>query len=81
MDATVPHNLEGQHDLATLPPKAPIIGPGHTYASVTDQISAIVLTRKTPRAWLVAFTIASMLVGVLAISVFQVLRYGIGVWA
>ena len=80
MDATVPHNLEGQHDLATLPPKSPVIGPGHTYASVTDQISAIVLTRKTPRAWLVAFAIASMLVGVLAVSVFHLLRHGVGVW-
>jgi molybdopterin-containing oxidoreductase family membrane subunit len=57
-----------------------VIGPGHTYASVTDQISAIVLTRRTPRAWLVAFAIASMLVMVLLASIYEVLARGIGVW-
>ena len=66
--------------LATMPPKTPVIGPGHTYASVTDQISAIVLTRRTPKAWLVAFAFSSILVMVLAVSIFQVLRVGIGVW-
>ena len=35
----------------------PVIGPGHTYSSVTDKISSIVLTEKTPRGWLVGFTI------------------------
>ena len=29
--------------------RVPVLGPGHTYASVTDQISAIVLTRPTSR--------------------------------
>ena len=72
--------LESPDALATTPPRAPVIGPGHTYASVTDQISAIVLTRKTPRAWLVAFGIASMLVGVLTISLFELFRRGTGIW-
>src|SRR5687768_18123602 len=63
-----------------MPPKSPVIGPGHTYASVTDQISAIVLTKKTPKGWLIAFAFASMLVMVLAVSVFHLLRYGTGVW-
>ena len=26
----------------------PVIAPGHTFSTVTDKISAIVLTRKTP---------------------------------
>ena len=30
---------------------APVIGPGYTFASVTDKISALVLTRRTPRGW------------------------------
>ncbi|MBI1926655.1 hydrogenase, partial [Candidatus Poribacteria bacterium] len=43
----------------------PVIGPGHTYASVTDQISAIVLSRRTPRGWFIGFGIAFILVMVL----------------
>ena len=60
--------------------RAPVIEPGHTYASVTDQISAIVLTRKTPRGWLIAFAVASMLVMVLMVSVYHLLAKGTGVW-
>ena len=33
----------------------PVIEPGHTFASVTDKISAIVLTQQTPRFWYVGF--------------------------
>jgi molybdopterin-containing oxidoreductase family membrane subunit len=80
MDPDGQNKLDGPERLATLPPKAPIIGPGHTYASVTDQISAIVLTTKTPRGWLIAFAVASMLVMVLMASVYQVLAKGVGVW-
>ena len=45
-------------------PLAPgaVIGPGHTYASVTDKISAIVLTRRTPGGWFVGFAAAFLLV-------------------
>ena len=34
---------------------APILGPGYNYASVTDKISAIVLTRRTPNGGSSAF--------------------------
>ena len=34
---------------------APVIEPGHTFASVTDKISSIVLSRRTPRFWVVGF--------------------------
>jgi molybdopterin-containing oxidoreductase family membrane subunit len=61
-------------------PRSPIIEPGHTYASVTDQISAIVLTRKTPRGWFLAFTVATVLLGVMLVSVYELLERGTGVW-
>src|SRR5688572_30147915 len=76
MDATIAEN----NISASLPPRAPVIEPGHTYASVTDQISAIVLTRKTPKGWLIAFAFASMLVVVLMVSVYELLSRGTGVW-
>ena len=46
-----------------------IIRPGHTSASVTDQISAIVLTRRTPRGWYIGFGVAFLLVMVLLYAI------------
>ena len=39
----------------------PVIGPGHTFATVTDKISSLVLTTKTPIGWFVGFGIAFLL--------------------
>jgi Ni/Fe-hydrogenase subunit HybB-like protein len=58
----------------------PVIGPGYTYASVTDKISAIVLTRKTPRVWVVGFGIAFLLVMLLMYAVAYLLAVGVGIW-
>ena len=52
--------------------RSAVIGPGHTYASVTDQISAIVLTRKTPRGWVLMFGVASLLLTIFMVSVFEI---------
>jgi molybdopterin-containing oxidoreductase family membrane subunit len=57
-----------------------IIRPGHTSASVTDQISAIVLTRRTPRGWYVGFGIAFLLVMLLLYAIGHLVTTGIGVW-
>jgi Ni/Fe-hydrogenase subunit HybB-like protein len=58
----------------------PVLEPGHTYGSVTDKISSIVLTRKTPRGWWIGFGIAFLLAIVLLISISWLLYKGIGVW-
>jgi Ni/Fe-hydrogenase subunit HybB-like protein len=57
-----------------------IIGPGHTYATVTDKISSIVLTRKTSLGWLAAFGIAFMFVMLLFYAVTYLFVEGIGIW-
>ncbi len=61
-------------------PKAPVIGPGHTYGSVTDKISSIILTRKTPKGWFVGFGISFMLLMVLLGSVGYLFAKGVGIW-
>lgn len=58
----------------------PIIGPGHSYASVTDKISALVLTRRTPLAWFIAFGLASIGSAMLLGTIAYVLYQGVGVW-
>src|SRR5262252_1218282 len=59
---------------------APVIEPGHTFASVTDKISAIVLTHRTPRFWYVGFGLSFMLVLVLLFGIAYLLTMGVGVW-
>src|SRR5207248_1686752 len=62
------------------PGPAPIIGPGYTFASVTDKISAIVLTKKTGKGWLVGFGVTCLLVLVLHYAIGYLLVKGIGIW-
>jgi Ni/Fe-hydrogenase subunit HybB-like protein len=57
-----------------------IIGPGYTYASVTDKISSIVLSRKTTLGWLAGFGLAFMFVMLLLYAITYLLVQGIGIW-
>jgi len=56
----------------------PIVEKGHTFASVTDQISSIVLKKKTPIGWWIGFGITFVLVQVLMVSLAQVVFVGVG---
>src|SRR5207244_2490521 len=62
------------------PGPVPIIGAGHTFATVTDQISAIVLTRPVNWKWLTGFTIGFVLVMVLFMAIGYLLVEGVGIW-
>ncbi|HEY6553405.1 MAG TPA: NrfD/PsrC family molybdoenzyme membrane anchor subunit [Vicinamibacteria bacterium] len=57
-----------------------LIAPGHTFGSLTDQISQIVLQRKTPRGWWLGFAAGFALLQLLLISIVYLLFVGIGVW-
>ncbi len=61
-------------------PGAPIIGPGHTFASVTEKIARITLTRKTPLFWLAGFLAAFAVLQLMLLAVVNLLFRGIGVW-
>jgi molybdopterin-containing oxidoreductase family membrane subunit len=58
----------------------PIIEPGHTYASVTDKISAMVLTRRTPLVWYIGFGVSFTLLMALFYAVGYVVTVGVGIW-
>jgi molybdopterin-containing oxidoreductase family membrane subunit len=58
----------------------PVIRPGYTYASVTDTISSIVLTRPTPWTWFAGFGIAFLLVLLLMYAIAYLLAAGVGIW-
>src|SRR6185503_601715 len=58
----------------------PVIAPGHTFATVTDKISAIVLTRRTPTHWLIPFAVASTLLMVFLWAVTYLFVRGVGIY-
>ncbi len=72
------HNKKRQADLLNAP--ASFIAPGHSYASVTDQISAVVLSGKTPTMWAVGAVVAFALVLVLLNAIVYVVDKGVGIW-
>ena len=59
---------------------APFLGPGHTFATVTDKISAIVLSRPTALGWLLGFGISFSIVMVLFGSLAYLFAKGVGIW-
>jgi len=59
---------------------APVIEPGHTFASITDKISTIVLTRRTPRGWFFGFAAAFAVMMILFYAIAYLLIAGIGIW-
>src|SRR5499426_938559 len=58
----------------------PVIGPGYTFASITDKISSIVLTQKTPKGWFLGLAFSFFLVMVLSGAVGLLLVMGVGIW-
>src|SRR5258707_10541547 len=61
-------------------PVSPVLEPGHTYASVTDKVSAIVLTRPTSLGWVAVFALAFTMVMVLTVSLAWLIIKGVGIW-
>jgi molybdopterin-containing oxidoreductase family membrane subunit len=60
--------------------RAPMIGPGHSLASVTDKIADMVLTPRTPLGWWAALLITGSLVGLLGFTIANLFVIGIGLW-
>ena len=62
------------------PSRPPVLEPGHTYATVTDQLASIVLTRPQPRSWYLGFAVAFLLLNVFVVATCYLLLRGIGIW-
>jgi Ni/Fe-hydrogenase subunit HybB-like protein len=74
-----PHEQVAEAGVATRE-RPPIIEPGHTFSSVTDKISSIVLVRKTTIGWLAGFGVAFLLLMMLTVTIVKLLMTGIGIW-
>ncbi len=71
---------EAMQEAVPYPGRPLVLAPGHTFATITDKISAIVLTRETPLGWFLALGIAGLLVMVLLYAIGYLLLRGIGIW-
>src|SRR5450755_384015 len=60
--------------------RAPVIEPGHTFGTVTEKISAIVLTRPASNGWFLGFGIAFMLTMMMLFAIGYLVLKGIGIW-
>ena len=60
--------------------RAPVIEPGHTFATVTDKISSIVLTRPTSNGWIVGFAAGFMVTMMMLYALGYLFLKGTGIW-
>jgi molybdopterin-containing oxidoreductase family membrane subunit len=58
----------------------PVIQPGHSFGSITDQISAIVLTKHTPIVWFVVAGIGFVMTLMLFVAIAKLLFTGVAIW-
>src|SRR5205807_487989 len=60
--------------------RAPVIEPGYTFATITDKISSIVLTRPVSNGWLVGFGIGFLLTIMMLYAIGYLFVRGVGIW-
>ncbi|HKF69602.1 MAG TPA: NrfD/PsrC family molybdoenzyme membrane anchor subunit [Vicinamibacterales bacterium] len=59
---------------------SPVIAPGHTFGTVTDKISSIVLARRTPLGWYAGFFASFLFVMLLLLALSYLVLKGVGIW-
>ena len=57
-----------------------VLAPGHTFSTITDKISSIVLAKKTPMGWWLGFGVAFVIANVMMVSIAYLLVKGTGIW-
>jgi Ni/Fe-hydrogenase subunit HybB-like protein len=74
------HETTTHHPREVEFPEDLVLRPGHTFGSVTDQISAIVLTRPVSKGWIFGFAVSFTLLMVFLTSVAYLFLKGVGIW-
>jgi Ni/Fe-hydrogenase subunit HybB-like protein len=72
--------MSEQYKSATDLEKTPVIQPGHTFGTVTEKISSIVLTRPATNGWFLGFGICFMATMMLLYAIGYLFLKGIGIW-
>jgi Ni/Fe-hydrogenase subunit HybB-like protein len=58
----------------------PVLAPGHTYETVTEKISGVVLTRPIGLGWVAGFALAFSVLMMLMVAVTWLIAKGVGIW-
>jgi molybdopterin-containing oxidoreductase family membrane subunit len=74
--------MEVKSSEETVEPKdvIPLLGPGHSFSTITEKISSIVLTRYTPISLFIGIGIAFIIMNLLMATVTNLLFTGVGIW-
>src|SRR5215813_9987603 len=72
--------MNEQYKSSTEIERAPVIEPGHTFGTVTEKISAIVLTRPATNGWFIGFGLAFMATMMLLFALGYLFLKGVGIW-
>jgi molybdopterin-containing oxidoreductase family membrane subunit len=67
-------------DTTDRPEHQPFLGRGHSFESVNDKISSIVLVRGVKRGWIAGLAVSFALVMLLFLSVAWLFAKGVGIW-
>lgn len=65
--------LSGEH-------MAPVVEPGHTPASVSDQLTGLILRRRWGKIWLLSLLAAAGLFALLMVAILVLFWIGVGIW-
>ncbi|HJT01939.1 MAG TPA: NrfD/PsrC family molybdoenzyme membrane anchor subunit [Terriglobales bacterium] len=60
--------------------RPPVMAPGHTFATITDKISSIVLTRPVSLGWLMGVGLVALWTFILLFAVSYLFYQGVGIW-
>src|SRR5689334_21724213 len=60
--------------------RPPVMAPGHTFATITDKISSIVLTRPVSLGWLMGVGFVALWTFILLFAVSYLFYQGVGIW-
>jgi molybdopterin-containing oxidoreductase family membrane subunit len=63
-----------------LAPEYPVLAPGHSLGTVTQQISDVVLRRRPGRLWWFGVVLTFGLVNLLVVAVVYLIAVGVGIW-
>src|ERR1700681_2396272 len=72
--------MDEQYKITVDVERAPEAQPADTFGTVTEKISAIVLTRPASNGWFLGFGIAFMLTMMLLYAIGYLVLKGIGIW-
>ena len=58
----------------------PVIGAGHTYTTITDKLTSVVLTKYTPLTWFGIVFVGFTLLMILHVAIAYLFMKGVGIW-